>query len=74
MITGGTGIFADAQGEATLTGTVTLTSPTTVSLSNGSYIGTFSVPEPSTLTLLVPAVAVGLVGVVRRRRREAMAR
>jgi hypothetical protein len=74
VITGGTGIFAGARGEATLMGTITRTSTTTVSVSDGSYVGTFTIPEPSTFTLLAPAVSVGAVIVVRRRRREAMAR
>ena len=74
VITGGTGLFAGATGEATITGTITSTGPTTESI-NGSYVGSLAlVPEPSSLALLAPAVAVGAVVVVRRRRCEAMAR
>jgi hypothetical protein len=57
-ITAGTGLFAGAIGDATLTGTITQTSPTTESITNGSYAGTFSVPEPSSLALFLPAVIV----------------
>ncbi len=74
VITGGTGLFAGATGEATITGTITSTSSTTESIT-GSYVGSLTlVPEPSTLALLAPAVAVGAVVVVRGRRREIMAR
>ncbi len=67
VITGGTGDFAKFTGEATLTGTITQTSPTTESLA-GSYTGAISaVPEPSTLCLL----AIGLAGFGFRRRRKA---
>jgi hypothetical protein len=53
---------------------ITLTSPTTAAVSNASYVGSFTiVPEPDTLTLLAPAVAVGAVVLIRQRRREAMA-
>jgi hypothetical protein len=72
VITGGTGLFAGATGEATITGTIT--SSTTESIT-GSYVGSLSlVPEPSSLALLASAVAVGAVVVVRGRRREVMAR
>ena len=74
VITGGTGLFAGDTGEATLTATLTSTSTTTESIT-GSYSGSLSlVPEPSSLALLAPALAVGAVVMVRRRRREAMAR
>jgi hypothetical protein len=70
IFTGGTGHFAGATGEATFTGTITSTSPTTESIT-GSYVGTLSVvPEPSTLALLVPAMAVGAGGAVCRRLRQ----
>ncbi|MFI5458510.1 MAG: PEP-CTERM sorting domain-containing protein [Isosphaerales bacterium] len=71
VITGGTGFFAGYTGEATITATITSTGPTTESVM-GSYVGTLSVPEPSTLALLAPAVAALAVVVVRRQRREAM--
>jgi hypothetical protein len=67
-ITGGTGLFAGAMGDVTLTGMITQTSPTTESINDGSYVGSFSVPEPSTLTLFAPACAVGAVVLVRQRR------
>jgi hypothetical protein len=71
LITGGTGLFAGAMGEATITCTITETSSTTASIS-GSYIGSFSVPEPTALAQLATAVAVGSVVLFRRRRRQAM--
>ncbi|HLN33156.1 MAG TPA: hypothetical protein VK395_35830 [Gemmataceae bacterium] len=69
VITGGTRLFARDTGEATLTGTITATGPTTEAI-NGSYTGslTSSVPEPGNIALLVPAVAAGAVVVLRRRR------
>jgi hypothetical protein len=70
VITGGTGIFTDAKGEATLTGTITQTGPTTGAISNGSYVGSFTIPEPSSLTLLAPAAALGAIVLVRQRRRQ----
>jgi hypothetical protein len=75
-ITGGTGLFDGATGKVTLTGLITQTGPTTESISDGSYVGTFStsIPEPSTLTLLAPAAAFGAAVVIRGRRREAAAR
>jgi hypothetical protein len=51
VFTGGTGLFAGATGEATLTGTITSTSSATESIT-GSYVGTLSVgPEPTTLAV-----------------------
>jgi len=70
VFTGGTGFFAGATGEATFTGTITTTSPTTESIT-GSYVGELSiVPEPSTLTLLVPAIAIAAVATVCSRRSD----
>jgi hypothetical protein len=69
VFTGGTGIFAGATGEATLTGMITQTSPTTETISNGSYTGSLQlVPEPGTLAMLAPAFALGLGVVVRQRK------
>jgi hypothetical protein len=65
VITGGTGLFAGANGEATLMGTITTTSPTTESIT-GTYVGSFTVPEPTAFAL----GAVGLVGCGLRRRRR----
>jgi hypothetical protein len=50
VITGGTGLFAGATGDVTLTGTITQTGPTTVSITNGSYTGTIT-PESGSLTM-----------------------
>ena len=56
VFTGGTGLFAGATGEATVDQMLTLTSPTMVS-GAGTYAGTLTtIPEPSSLALLVPAV------------------
>jgi hypothetical protein len=67
VITGGTGDFAGVTGEATLTGTITQSSPTTESIS-GSYTGTLnSAPEPASM-MLVTAGLAGL-GLLRRRGR-----
>jgi hypothetical protein len=71
VITGGTGIFAGAMGEVTLTGTITQTGSTTEAISNGSYTGSFTVvPEPGTLAILAPALALGAVVLVRQKRRR----
>jgi hypothetical protein len=73
VFTGGTGIFVGATGEATFTGTLDRTSPTTASIS-GTYVGTLSgVPEPSTLILLAHALVVGAVVLVRQPGRTATA-
>jgi hypothetical protein len=70
VITGGTGLFAGAKGDVTITATITQTSPTTESI-DGSYRGTLSlVPEPSTLALLAPSAALVAAVVARGRRRE----
>jgi len=63
MITGGTGLFGGAAGDATITGTITQTSPTTESLT-ASYNGTVTIPEPSTVLLLL----AGSSAVALRRR------
>jgi PEP-CTERM motif len=50
VFTGGTGIFAGDTGEASVTGTLTRTNPTTLAV-NTSYTGVL-VPEPSAWVLL----------------------
>jgi hypothetical protein len=67
VITGGSGIFAEDVGKATVTGTITSTGPTSESIT-ASYVGTITtVPEPSTLFLL----AAGITGLVVRKHRLA---
>jgi PEP-CTERM motif len=67
VVTGGTGIFAGAEGEVTVTAMLTQTSATTEAVS-ASYTGSLTtVPEPSTLALLV----TGLAGFVLRRSLQA---
>jgi hypothetical protein len=64
-ITGGTGSFEGFTGEATLTGSLTQTSATTESISNGSFTGSVTAsPEPSTVLLAVG----GILGFAWRRR------
>ncbi len=70
VFTGGTGLFAGATGQETVTGTIDSTSPTMGAIT-GSYVGTLSVPEPGALALLAPAVTLGACGIVRERRRGA---
>lgn len=54
VIPGGTGYFAGATGDVSVSGTITSTSATTESFS-GSYTGSLAnVPEPSSLVLLIP--------------------
>jgi hypothetical protein len=73
VITGGTGFFAGAVGDVTISATITSTSSTTESIT-GSYVGSLVIlPEPSSLALLTPALAVAAIAVVFRRRRRAMA-
>jgi hypothetical protein len=68
QITGGTGVFAGARGEVTADVTLTITSMTTQSIT-GTIMGSlFTVPEPSSLTLLAPAALFWLY----RRRRTTM--
>jgi hypothetical protein len=69
VFTGGTGLFLGASGEATVTGTIMQTSPTTEAI-NATYTGSLAVvPEPSSLALFAPAVAVGAVVLLQHRRR-----
>ena len=56
VYTGGTGLFADATGEATVLQTIRSTGPTTAS-GSATYAGTLVlVPEPGSLALLATAV------------------
>ena len=61
-ITGGTGLFAGASGDVTVTGTITATSPTTESF-KGTYVGRLqTVPDrPTTCFLLLLAVGAILL-------------
>jgi len=74
VITGGTGIFDEAEGEVTLTGTITQTGPTTEAIRNGSYTGSFTiVPEPSTLGLFGAGLAlVCAVGICAGAKKESV--
>jgi len=64
LITGGTGIFAGDTGETTVTGTGMPTGPTTSSFT-GDYTGFVrTMPEPSSLALLL--AGIGLLLVVRK--------
>jgi hypothetical protein len=64
VITGGTGIFAGDTGQSTLTGTCTGTGPTTCSFT-GTYTGSITTPEPSSLALML--AAIGFVPLIRNR-------
>jgi hypothetical protein len=67
VITGGTGIFMGATGNATLTGMITSTSATTESISGGTYTGSITlVPEPPGATLLATGGLIFLGLVCRR--------
>ena len=63
LITGGTGFFAGASGDAVVTGNLTATSPTTASFA-GSYAGSLNgVPDASpTMAMLAPVVAAVFLG------------
>jgi uncharacterized membrane protein len=66
VITGGTGVFEGDTGYAALTGTITLTSPTT-GVSSGTYAGALTaVPEPATFAIL----GAGIIGLAAMRRRR----
>jgi len=70
LVTGGTELFAGATGDVTITAMITSTGATTESVT-GTYVGTLQVvPEPSAVTLLAPAAAVGAVVLVRTRKRK----
>jgi len=65
VFTGGTGLFTGATGEATVTGNIATTSPTTESFS-GTYVGTLNVPEATTTLALLAPTVLGLF-LARRR-------
>jgi PEP-CTERM motif len=65
VITGGTGMFAGDTGQSTNTGTSRVTSPTTA-LFTGSYTSSImTVPEPSSLALML--AGIGLLPLMRKR-------
>ena len=64
MVDDGTGVFAGYTGDVSLSGTITLTGPTTASVS-GTFAGTLATPEPATMALAI----VGLALLSRRRAR-----
>jgi hypothetical protein len=65
VITGGTGIFEHDHGTATITGTITQTSPLSEAV-DATYTGTLNTPEPSTLGLMLVG-AMSAYRIVRRR-------
>ena len=60
LFTGGTGIFAGATGEVTVTGTSTTTGAFT-----GTYTGFVTTPEPSSLALML--AGIGLLPLMPKR-------
>jgi hypothetical protein len=69
MVTGGTGLFAGATGDVSVTGTITATSPTTESVS-ASYNGSLTlVPEPGPLAMFATIIAISAVAAIRGRPR-----
>jgi hypothetical protein len=75
-ITSGSGVFTGATGTVLITGDLTEVNRlpnTTRFVVAGTYIATFAIPEPNTLTLLAPAVAGGAIVLLHRRRRKATA-
>ena len=71
VFTGGTGLFAGAMGDATATGTITQTGPTTKSIT-GNYTGTLVTPLPAALPLFASGLgALGLLGWRRKRKAQA---
>jgi hypothetical protein len=71
-IIGGTGRFAGETGKVTATEIDTLSGPTTLSVTDGSYTGTLSaVPEPATWAmLLIGFFSVGAMARYARSRRR----
>jgi hypothetical protein len=67
VITGGAGIFAGASGDGTITGTLTVTGPTTESFS-GTYVESIqTAPDGgSTFALMGPSVLVVFLARARK--------
>jgi len=70
---GGTGLFAGDTGEVTLTETITSTSPTTETISDGSYAGTLITTTPLPAALPLFAAGLGAIGLFGWRRKRQVA-
>jgi hypothetical protein len=70
---GGTGLFAGDTGEITVTETITRTSATTATISNGSYTGTLITATPLPAALPLFATGLGAIGLFGWRRKRQIA-
>jgi hypothetical protein len=70
---GGTGLFAGDTGEITVTETITRTSPTAATISNGSYTGTLITATPLPAALPLFATGLGAIGLFGWRKKRQIA-